>query len=155
MRSRCEELDLVPVPPAEAERWLSVRFPDQDPAAVRRAALECQGLLGRGVELLEGGGEAAETRRQQADQLVTALDGRDELALLEASMLLEKVPKEELPRLLDQVTAVLGDRLPRSEDPRRLLRAEELVRKLRGGAELNANPGQLSGWLCAGMFIKH
>ena len=107
------------------------------------------------MELLEGGGEAAETRRQQADQLVTALDGRDELALLEASMLLEKVPKEELPRLLDQVTAVLGDRLPRSEDPRRLLRAEELVRKLRGGAELNANPGQLSGWLCAGMFIKH
>ena len=64
VRSRCEELDLVPVPPAEAERWLSVRFPDQDPAAVRRAALECQGLLGRGVELLEGGGEAAERIRR-------------------------------------------------------------------------------------------
>ena len=155
VRSRCEELDLVPVPPAEAERWLSAHFPDQDPAAVRRAALECQGLLGRGIELLEGSGEAAETRRQQADQLVTALEGRDELALLEASMLLEKVPKEELPRLLDQVTAVLGNRLPQSEDPRRLLRAEALVRTLRGAAELNANPGQLSGWLCAGMFIKH
>ena len=108
----------------------------------------------RAVEL-EGSGEAAETRRQQADQLVTALEGRDELALLEASMLLEKVPKEELPRLLDQVTAVLGNRLPQSEDPRRLLRAEALVRTLRGAAELNANPGQLSGWLCAGMFIKH
>ena len=137
VRSRCEELDLVPVPPAEAERWLSAHFPDQDPAAVRRAALECQGLLGRGIELLEGSGEAAETRRQQADQLVTALEGR------------------ELPRLLDQVTAVLGNRLPQSEDPRRLLRAEALVRTLRGAAELNANPGQLSGWLCAGMFIKH
>ena len=110
---------------------------------------------GRGVELLEGSGEAAEICRRQADQLVTALEGRDELALLEASMLLEKVSKEELPRLLDQVTAVLGDRLPQSEDPRRLLRAVELVRKLRGAAELNANPGQLSGWLCAGMFIKH
>ena len=155
VRSRCEELDLVPVPPAEAERWLSARFPDQDPSAIRRASLECQGLLGRGVELLEGSGEAAETCRRQADQLVTALEGRDELALLEASMLLEKVSKEELPRLLDQVTAVLGDRLPQSEDPRRLLRAVELVRKLRGAAELNANPGQLSGWLCAGMFIKH
>ena len=70
-------------------------------------------------------------------------------------MILEKVSKEELPRLLDQVTAVLGERLPRSEDPRRLLRAVDLVRKLRGAAELNANPGQLSGWLCAGMFIKH
>ena len=65
VRSRCEELDLVPVPPVEAERWLSARFPDQDPAAIRRASLECQGLLGRGVELLEGSGEAAETRRQQ------------------------------------------------------------------------------------------
>ena len=110
---------------------------------------------GRGVELLEGSGEAAETRRQQADQLVTALEGRDELALLEASMLLEKIPKEELPRLLDQVIAALGARLPQSEAPRRLLRAAELVQKLRGAAELNANPGQLSGWLCAAMFIKH
>lgn len=122
---------------------------------LRRAALECQGLLGRGVELLEGSGEAAETRRRQAEQLVTALEGRDELALLEASMLLEKIPKEELPRLLDQVIAALGARLPQSEAPRRLLRAAELVQKLRGAAELNANPGQLSGWLCAAMFIKH
>ena len=94
-------------------------------------------------------------RRRQAEQLVTALEGRDELALLEASMLLEKISKEELPRLLDQVTAALGARLPRSEDPRRLLRAAELVQKLRGAAELNANSGQLSGWLCAAMFIKH
>lgn len=155
VRSRCEELALVPVPPAEAEHWLAVRFPERDPADVRRAALECQGLLGRGVELLEGSGEAAETRRRQAEQLVTALEGRDELALLEASMLLEKIPKEELPRLLDQVIAALGARLPQSEAPRRLLRAAELVQKLRGAAELNANPGQLSGWLCAAMFIKH
>ena len=107
VRSRCEELALVPVPPAEAEHWLAVRFPERDPADVRRAALECQGLLGRGVELLEGSGEAAEPR------------------------------------------------LPQSEAPRRLLRAAELVQKLRGAAELNANPGQLSGWLCAAMFIKH
>lgn len=155
VRSRCEELALVPVPPAEAEHWLAVRFPERDPADVRRAALECQGLLGRGVELLEGSGEAAETRRRQAEQLVTALEGRDELALLEVSMLLEKIPKEELPRLLDQVIAALGARLPQSEAPRRLLRAAELVQKLRGAAELNANPGQLSGWLCAAMFIKH
>ena len=155
VRSRCEELALVPVPPAAAEPWLAVRFPERDPADVRRAALECQGLLGRGVELLEGSGEAAETRRRQAEQLVTALEGRDELALLEASMLLEKIPKEELPRLLDQVIAALGARLPQSEAPRRLLRAAELVQKLRGAAELNANPGQLSGWLCAAMFIKH
>ena len=37
----------------------------------------------------------------------------------------------------------------------RLLKAAALVRKLRGAAELNANPGQLSGWLCAGMFLEN
>ena len=94
------------------------------------------------MELLEGSGEAAETRRRQAEQLVTALEGRDELALLEASMLLEKIPKEELPRLLDQVIAALGARLPQSEAPRRLLRAAELVQKAawRGGAQRQPGP---------------
>ena len=28
----------------------------------------------------------------------------------------------------------------------------ELVSTLRQAAKLNANPGQLAGWLCAGMF---
>ena len=29
----------------------------------------------------------------------------------------------------------------------------ELLRRLRDGADLNANPGQVAGWLCAGMFL--
>ena len=39
------------------------------------------------------------------------LEGTDELALFEASLLLEKAPKEELPRLLDQLYLQLGERL--------------------------------------------
>ena len=70
------------------------------------------GPAGPGRGAAGGSGEAAGTRRRQAEQLVTALEGRDELALLEASMLLEKIPREELPRLLDQVIAALGARLP-------------------------------------------
>ena len=42
-----------------------------------------------------------------------------------------------------------------SGEKSRLLKAAALVRKLRGAAELNANPGQLSGWLCAGMFLEN
>ena len=30
----------------------------------------------------------------------------------------------------------------------------ELLRRLRDGADLNANPGQVAGWLCAGMFLR-
>ena len=93
--------------------------------------------------------------REQAEALVRALEGTDELALFEASLLLEKAPKEELPRLLDQLYLQLGERLAVSGEKSRLLKAAALVRKLRGAAELNANPGQLSGWLCAGMFLEN
>ena len=29
-----------------------------------------------------------------------------------------------------------------------------VLRRLRDGADLNANPGQVAGWLCAGMFLR-
>ena len=32
--------------------------------------------------------------------------------------------------------------------------ASQLLRRLRDGADLNANPGQVAGWLCAGMFLR-
>ena len=99
------------------------------------------------------GGEAAQERRQQAEKLVRALEGGDELALFEASMLLERAPKEELSRLLDQLYLQLGERLVETAQRERLLKAAALVRRLRGAAELNANPGQLAGWLCAGLFL--
>ena len=155
VRSRCEELSLTPVPPGEAEGWLRARFPDRSEADLRRAVQEAQGILGRAVSLLEGDGGQAQERRAQADALVRALEGSDELALFEASLLLEKAPKEELPRLLDQLYLQLGARLAVSGEKSRLLKAAALVRKLRGAAELNANPGQLSGWLCAGMFLEN
>lgn len=155
VRSRCEELSLTPVPPGEAEEWLRARFPDRSGADLRRAVQEAQGILGRAVSLLEGDGGQAQERRAQAEALVRALEGTDELALFEASLLLEKAPKEELPRLLDQLYLQLGERLAVSGKKTRLLKAAALVRKLRGAAELNANPGQLSGWLCAGMFLEN
>lgn len=155
VRSRCEELSLTPVPPGEAEEWLRARFPDRSEADLRRAAQEAQGILGRAVSLLEGDGGQAQERRAQAEALVRALEGTDELALFEASLLLEKAPKEELPQLLDQLYLQLGERLAVSGEKARLLKAAALVRKLRGAAELNTNPGQLSGWLCAGMFLEN
>ena len=32
--------------------------------------------------------------------------------------------------------------------------AAQRLRRLRDGADLNANPGQVAGWLCAGMFLR-
>ena len=154
VRSRCEELALAPVSPAEAEAWLRGRFPQRGAEELRSAVQESQGNLGRAVDLLEGGAQAARERRDQAEKLVRALEGSDELALFEATMLLEQVPKEELPRLLDQLYVQLGERLTRAEQKSRLLKAAAQVKKLRGAAELNANPGQMAGWLCGEMFLK-
>ena len=67
--------------------------------------------------------------------------------------MLDKQSREELPRLLDALERDLTGRMARQADRRRLFRAVGLTRQIRAAARLNANPGQLAGWLCAGMFI--
>ena len=152
VRSRCEELSLTPVNPKEALTWLEGRFPQKSREELQKAALDCQGLLGRAVEALEGGGEASRERSALARRLCDAMTGTDEAVLFEASMVLDKLGKEELPRFLDELEVQLGTRAAQGGDRKRLLQGVELVRTLRGAARLNANPGQLAGWLCAGMF---
>ena len=153
VRSRCEELALSPVPLHECRGWLAGRFPDKDPQDIHRAALDCQGILGRATELLEGGGEHSSARKALARQLAQAMETGTELELFETAMALDKQGKDELPRLLDALEEELGRRMAQSPDRRRLFRGVELTRQLRGAARLNANPGQLAGWLCAGMFV--
>ena len=151
LASRCEELALHPVSVLQAEEWLARTFPDADPKQRRQAALDCQGILGRAVERLEGAEEAAD-RRRLAGELACVLESGRESEVLERTMELEKLGREELSQVLDALETALADRLAGGGDRRRLLRAVGLVRKLRGAAKLNAAPGQLAGWLCAGMF---
>ena len=154
VRSRCEVLELVPLTPGECLDWLTQRYPQRDPALVQRAAMDCQGILGRAVEELDGGGEAGAERRSNAGLLADALEKGGELELFERSMLLEKCGKNELIPLLETLEGELVGRMVQSRSRRRLLRAVELVKQLREGAQYNANPGQLAGWLCAGMFVN-
>ena len=88
----------------------------------------------------------------RVQQLADALERKSEEALFQASMELDRGKKEELIPLLEELEEELGKRLARNPS-RRLVRAVELVRRLRQAALLNANSGQLAGWLCAGMFL--
>ena len=153
IRSRCEQLDLAPVPPGECLQWLSTRYPQKSREELEQAAAHCQGILGRAVERLEEHGGGLE-RAALADRLAQVLESGDELAVFQASMALDKGGREEVSALLDALEDALGARITRGGDRHRLLRAAELVRQLRSAAQLNANPGQLAGWLCAGMFVK-
>ena len=153
VRSRCEELVLAPVPVQECQGWLERKYPQKTKEELRRAALDCQGLLGRAVEQLEGTGESLRVREDQAEKLAGALEQGTELELFEAAMVLDKQSREELPKLLDALERELTERMAGQSDRRRLFRAVELTRQIRTAARLNANPGQLAGWLCAGMFL--
>lgn len=151
IRSRCEELALGPVSPEECRNWLREHFPQKDRAELERAVAECQGILGRAAELLDELGEGLE-RRQKAERLAQILETGDELQLFQASMELDAGKREEVIALFDALERALGARIVGGGDRMRLFRAMELVKKLRAAAQLNANPGQLAGWLCAGMF---
>ena len=152
IRSRCEKLPLTPVPPAECESWLTQRYPDKAPDAIRAAALNCQGILGKAVEELEGASQTAQAKREQVLSLSRVLESGGELDVLEALQSVEKLGREELTDLLSALEVELVGRIPKAADPKRVLRCVELLKQLRAAAALNANPGQLMGWLCAGLF---
>ena len=99
-------------------------------------------------------GEGDQERRALAGKVAAALEHAGEPELLEtaAAVLDVKRGREELAALLDELADQLAGRAGSGGDRRRLLRAAELVRKLRGAAVLNVNGGQIAGWLCAGMF---
>ena len=100
-------------------------------------------------------GEARLQRQTAAEKLANALERAGELELLETAQLLDsKRGREELTALLDVLEAELAARASRTSDRSRLMRAAELVKKMRNAAQLNVSGGQLSGWLCAGMFDR-
>lgn len=152
IRSRCEVLALTPVPPADCAEWLRARYPDRDDRELRQAALDCQGVLGRAVELLDGAGAERAAVQEHAVRLAQVLEHGDELTLFQTVMVLEKLPREELSDIFDVAVVEISKILPQSNQKRRLLKAVEVLRKLSGAMELNANAGQVTGWLCAAMF---
>lgn len=148
VRSRCEELELTPVPLNDCRSYLAARFPDKPEEEREQAALSCQGVLGRAVAQLEGN----DTPQWQSavETLAEAIERGGELELFQASMALDR--KDSLLPMLEALEESLGRRCVAAPDRRRLVKGMELVSTLRQAAKLNANPGQLAGWLCAGMF---
>ncbi len=94
VRSRCEELQLTPVSVPDAAAWLQEKFPDRAPEDLRRAGEECQGILGRAVEMLTEPDPDAEERRKLVKQLADAIERGSEPDLFEATMALDKKTRD-------------------------------------------------------------
>ena len=155
IRSRCEQLPLSPVSLPECERFLHNKFPDRGQEEIHAAAVACQGILGAAVAQLEGDSEGLREAQKQTAELARTLCEGDELSVLEAAMPLEKLGREEWSALLSRLEVELVDRLGRKAgDPRRTMKCIELCKQLRGANSLNTNPGQMAGWLSAGIFAE-
>ncbi|HJC40615.1 MAG TPA: DNA polymerase III subunit [Candidatus Intestinimonas pullistercoris] len=150
VRSRCELLTLSPVTPAEAEAWLLRRFPDLPREQILDAARRCEGVLGRAVAWLEGGGQEAEEVRSAGAELARLLLSGPEGALLEYCVGLEKWERDALGELLDETVQQLRVGLSSGWDPRRVMALVDHLRKLRAALPYNVGAGHLAGWLCAG-----
>ena len=150
VRSRCELLTLSPVTPAEAEAWLLQRFPDLPREQILDAAQRCEGVLGRAVAWLEGGGQEAEEVRSAGAELARLLLSGPEGALLEYCVGLEKWERDALGELLDETVQQLRVGLSSGWDPRRVMALVDHLRKLRAALPYNVGAGHLAGWLCAG-----
>ena len=104
---------------------------------------------------LEGDSEGLREVQKQTAELARTLCEGDELSVLEAAMPLEKLGREEWSALLSRLEVELVDRLGRKAgDPRRTMKCIELCKQLRGANSLNTNPGQMAGWLSAGIFAE-
>ena len=101
VRSRCETLTLSPVTEAEARTALIARFPDRPAQEIADAARRCEGVIGRGIALLEGGGRTREVQDQAARLAALLLEG-PELTALEFCTGLEKWEREDLCALLEE-----------------------------------------------------
>ncbi len=167
IRSRCESISLSPVSQLEAEEYLLRRFPDKPRQEVLSAAGQCEGILGRAVEELEGSRDDASVR-QGAEELLIRLAGRKELELAAWAVTLEKWDRESLPRLFEAGVELLREALalqagvaPRQDCPavrqaaalprKSLLQCVDVLQSLRSAAGFNVGGGHLCGALAAGL----
>ena len=171
VRSRCVELTLVPLSYGETLEWLRRRFPQEEEGRLARVAAACEGLLGRGEELLR---QEEQGDPDRAEELALAygglLCGGGELALMELAVTLEGCGREELAAFYDACARLLRDALvrplcpgpaaggPWEECVRRLsgrlgrdklLALSRLVREGREGCAFFVGSGHSAGWLAA------
>ena len=152
VRSRCELLNFSPVTPAECREYLLTRFSTLPRERVLDAAGRCEGVLGRAVAWLEGGGEEEERIREAASRLASLLKDGGEGELLEYCVGLEKWDRDALSGLMDETVQQLRDGLLRGDAPGRSLRLIGHIQVLKEALSFHVGAGHIAGWLCVGAF---
>ena len=171
VRSRCAQLRTGPVTQAQAVNFLRERFPQQDQNALSQAAEVAQGILGRGIELLEAGTQNDDTA-PYTERWLNALLRRSELALMEcvAEVQTKKISRETAEQLwltlgqaFRQALLVCAGAEADSEQARmlaqtfsrsQLLEFYDLIQQVRDMGTYNVPPAHSAGWLAVRLAVS-
>ncbi len=96
VRSRCTELNLLPLPGELLKRQLAKDFPDAHSDAIAAAAMRSGGYLGGARQLLQGG------EQPQTKDFVRSFATRDALRLVQVLTPMEKWKREQLVQILGE-----------------------------------------------------
>jgi len=101
VRSRCQKLNLCPVPNEQLERWL-LEHHDTVPARAKRAAAGARGLPGRAIELLDP--DIDEARSERVRTLIGCIEGqRDAIDSLLSSVQRNREESRQVLVLLEEL----------------------------------------------------
>lgn len=158
IRSRCQHLHLSPVPEREALALLKKKKPDADEQAILAALRRCGGFAGQALQWLE-----AEEHSEKIGEFARCFAQKDTLGLLSWLLPMEKMKREALISVLEQLRTFVCDALAcrstgvyTSPEIRKLLQfrtGSELLSVIKSVNDaidhLNANVsvGAVIGWL--------
>ncbi len=159
VRSRCTELNLLPLPEALLKKTLRAEFPQAGAEAISAAVSRSGGYLGQARALLKSGTELSDQTRQFAESFAE----KDGFALLQVLAPMEKWKRDQLIPILNEWLALLQSALvcragqdassaqaraiAAARDPRELLAAIRQLQKVIEYAQGNVSPAAVCGWL--------
>ena len=91
VRSRCTELKLLPVSPADLKPYLAEAFPDAAPEDLDGAVRRSGGYVGQAIELLRSGLQ----QEPEVEAFVKSFAARDTMGLLQVLVPMEKKSRDQ------------------------------------------------------------
>ena len=158
VRSRCTELALQAIPTRELEVALRREFPELSSEDVSAAAMRSGGFLGQARSLLENREE-----NPQTEGFLRGYGSRDELALAQTLVPMEKWKRDQLIPVLEQWLMLLENalasraglpaisaqerELAAQRSSQELMAAVRSIKKALEYTQGNVSPGAVCGWL--------
>ena len=151
VRSRCTELNITPLGFNDVEAFLYKTYPEKTQAEIELAARRCQGIIGRGIKMLESGDDTAEALTKAFE---TAVMSGSDMDMLKFTASIEKLERQTMNDFLESTRIRFAELLKEAEKNRSLDKVKIydtilMLEKLLKALNFNVNSGHISGLMLA------